>query len=72
MVRAGKKRKSIDPQVVELLGRNKLISDLLRAGLEVALPMRNRGNDAHHVLNQEVAQRVSRGPEWPFCGCPLT
>ncbi len=45
MVRTGKKRKSIDPQVVELLGRNKLISDLLRAGLEVALPMRDRGID---------------------------
>ncbi len=45
MVRAGKKRKSIDPQVVELLGRNKLVNDLLRAGLEVALPMRDRGID---------------------------
>ncbi len=71
MVRIGKTRKGMDTQVVELLGRNKLVSDLLRVGLEVALPMRDRGNDTH-VLNQEVAQRVSRGPEWPFCGCPLT
>ncbi len=62
----------MDTQVVELLGRNKLVSDLLRAGLEVALPMRDRGNNTHHDLNQEVAQRVSRGPEWQFCGCPLT
>ena len=45
MVRTGKKRKGIDPQVVELLGRNKLVSDPLRAGLEVALPMRDRGID---------------------------
>lgn len=35
----------MDSQVVELLGRNRLIDELLRAGLEVALPIRDRGVD---------------------------
>ena len=62
MVRTGKKRKSIDPQVVELLGRNKLVSDLLRAGLEVALPMRDRGIDliAYVDLRPKVQTFVAR------------
>jgi hypothetical protein len=34
-----------DSQVIELLGRNRLIDELLRAGLEVALPIRDRGID---------------------------
>ena len=35
----------MDSQVVEVLGRNRLVSDLLQAGLEVALPVRDRGVD---------------------------
>ena len=35
----------IDSQVVELLGRNRLVDELLRDGLEVALPLRDRGID---------------------------
>lgn len=36
---------NVDSQVVELLGRNRLIDELLRAGLEVAVPERDRGID---------------------------
>ena len=35
----------MDTQVVELLGRNQLMDELVRAGLEVALPVRDRGVD---------------------------
>jgi hypothetical protein len=35
----------MDSQIVELLGRNRLTDELLRAGLEVALPVRDRGID---------------------------
>jgi len=34
-----------DKQVIEILGRNRLVDELLRAGLEVALPLRDRGVD---------------------------
>jgi hypothetical protein len=34
-----------DKQVVEVLGRNRLVDELLRAGLEVAFPARDRGID---------------------------
>ncbi|MGC3992063.1 MAG: hypothetical protein QM796_20695 [Chthoniobacteraceae bacterium] len=34
-----------DSQKIELLGRNRLIDELLRADLEVALPIRDRGID---------------------------
>jgi len=35
----------MDPQLVELAGRNWLTSQLLQAGLEVARPERDRGID---------------------------
>lgn len=35
----------MDAQLIELVGRQRLISELLRADLEVALPMRDRGID---------------------------
>ena len=34
-----------DKQIVELLGRNRLVDELLRADLEVAIPARDRGID---------------------------
>lgn len=34
-----------DTQIIEILGRNKLVSEILRSGLEVALPERDRGID---------------------------
>lgn len=52
----------LDSQVVELLGRQRLIVELLRDGLEVALPVRDRGVDliAYADLSGEVARFASR------------
>jgi len=36
---------TLDPQVVEILGRQRLMAELLRDGLEVAVPARDRGVD---------------------------
>ena len=62
MPRRKTRKRRIDPQVVELLGRNKLVSDLLRAGLEVALPMRDHGVDliAYADLRPMVDRFVAR------------
>ena len=51
-----------DSQVTELLGRNRLIDELLRAGLEVALPLRDRGIDliAYADLESRVDSFVAR------------
>jgi len=46
----------MDTQVVELLGRNRLIDELLRAGLEVAIPERDRGIDL--IAYADVISRV--------------
>lgn len=35
----------MDTQTVEILGRNLLVAELLSAGIEVALPLRDRGVD---------------------------
>jgi hypothetical protein len=52
----------IDTQVVELIGRNRLVSELLRAGLEVTVPARDRGIDliAYADLSMDVKQFVAR------------
>lgn len=51
-----------DSQVIELLGRNRLIDELLRAGLEVALPRRDRGIDliAYAEIVSDVPAFVGR------------
>ena len=51
-----------DSQRVELLGRNRLIDELLRDNLEVALPIRDRGIDliAYADLSEHVATYVAR------------
>jgi hypothetical protein len=51
-----------DSQKVELLGRNRLIDELLRDDLEVALPIRDRGIDliAYADLSSAVARYVAR------------
>src|SRR5215469_8210906 len=36
---------SNDTQLTEIYGRNRLINDLLRSGVEVATPVRDRGVD---------------------------
>lgn len=57
----------MDSQIVELLGRNRLIGELLQAGLEVALPQRDRGIDliAYMDLGWEE-EHLSR-----FVACPI-
>ena len=35
----------MDTQTIEILGRNRLVDELLVAGLEVAMPLRDRGID---------------------------
>ena len=51
-----------DTQKVELLGRNRLIDELLRDDLEVALPVRDRGIDliAYADLISATATYVAR------------
>jgi hypothetical protein len=51
-----------DTQLVELLGRHRLIGELLRDGLEVAIPARDRGIDliAYADLSHQVGKFVAR------------
>ena len=51
----------MDTQTTELLGRNRLMSELLHAGLEVALPARDRGVDliAYADLSSKVQSFVA-------------
>ena len=51
-----------DTQVVELIGRNRLVSELLRAGIEVAVPVRDRGIDviAYSDLYTDVKRFAAR------------
>jgi hypothetical protein len=54
----------MDGQVVEILGRQRLIADLLRAGLEVALPIRDHGIDL-------IAYADRESDTTGFRGCPI-
>src|SRR5688500_2541417 len=54
----------MDSQVVELLGRNRLVDELLRAGLEVALPIRDRGVDL--IAYADLGPQLSA-----FAACPI-
>ncbi|MGH9511757.1 MAG: hypothetical protein ACRD2U_06435 [Terriglobales bacterium] len=54
----------MDAQVIELIGRNRLVSELLRDGLEVAAPARDRGID--------LIAYADRVPDVPtFIACPI-
>ena len=52
----------MDSQVVELIGRNRLINELLRSGLEVAIPERDRGVDliAYVDLESDVNTFIAK------------
>ena len=52
----------MDTQLVELIGRQTLTAQLLRAGLEVATPIRDRGIDiiAYADIDRRVTRFVSR------------
>jgi hypothetical protein len=54
----------MDTQVVELLGKQRLTSELLRAGLEVATPIRDRGIDL--IAYADIDKRLSQ-----FAACPI-
>lgn len=54
----------MDPQVIEVLGRGHLISELLRAGLEVAEPVRDRGVDLIAYSDLDATLTV-------FVACPI-
>jgi hypothetical protein len=54
----------IDSQVIEVLGRNRLVDEILRAGLEVALPVRDRGIDL--IAYADIDSRINS-----FVGCPV-
>jgi hypothetical protein len=49
---------NMDRSIVELVGRGRLIEELLRAGLEVALPARDRGIDL--IVYADLSTQVSR------------
>jgi hypothetical protein len=51
----------MDTQTIEFLGRNRLVDELLLAGLEVALPARDRGVDliAYVDLESKVSSFVA-------------
>jgi len=54
----------MDSQIVEVLGRNHLIAELLRAGLEVAEPVRDRGIDLIAYSDRDPS--LAR-----FVACPI-
>jgi hypothetical protein len=56
-------RSRVDPQTVEIIGRSYLISMLVRDGLEVARPERDRGVDLIAYLDLDEAGR--------FVACPI-
>ncbi len=56
--------KKVDTQLVELAGKNWLASELLRAGLEVAKPERDRGIDL--IAYIDLDERVTN-----FVACPI-
>jgi hypothetical protein len=57
-------KKKPDTQLVELAGRNWLASELMRAGIEVARPERDRGIDL--IAYVDLDERVGN-----FTACPI-
>jgi len=53
-----------DTQIVELIGRHYLMAELLQAGLEVAVPVRDRGVDM--IAYADIDKRVQN-----FSSCPI-
>lgn len=50
------KKRKLDTQCIEIIGKNLLISQLLEAGLEVAEPLRDRGIDLIVYAERGVKQ----------------
>ena len=49
----------LDTQSIEILGRNRLINELIGAGIEVAQPLRDRGIDLIAYLDRNKKARSS-------------
>ena len=54
----------METQVVELIGKHRLTAELLRAGLEVAVPVRDRGIDL--IAYADIDERLTQ-----FAACPI-
>jgi hypothetical protein len=54
----------MDTQIVELIGRHHLTAELLRAGMEVATPVRDRGIDL--IAYADIDERLTK-----FASCPI-
>lgn len=52
----------LDKQQVEVIGRNVVTNQLLREGIEVAEPVRDRGIDLIAYLRKEESERVQSRP----------
>ena len=52
----------MDSQLIEIIGRNRLINELLRGGLEVATPLRDRGIDliAYVDIDKDLTSFIAR------------
>jgi len=60
----GEKLLKTDSQVVELQGRHRLVEELLGAGVEVALPLRDRGIDLIAYLDMGAGRQTFAA--WPI------
>lgn len=56
----------LDPQSVEIVGRNKLVNELLKAGIEVSLPIRDRGIDLIAYIDIDRENKLQS-----FVACPI-
>jgi hypothetical protein len=56
----------LDSQAVEIIGKNKLINELLKAGIEVASPIRDRGIDLIAYIDIDKDNKLQS-----FVACPL-
>lgn len=54
----------MDTQAIEIIGRNRLVNELLQAGLEVALPLRDRGIDL--IAYADTGEGLTS-----FVACPI-
>ncbi len=52
----------MNSQIVELIGRNYLVSELLKAGFEVATPLRDRGVDL--IAYIDLDDDIDRFARW--------
>lgn len=64
---------TVDTQLTELIGRNWLVNELLRAGLEVATPLRDRGIDLIAYRDLDVEPKTAGTPGSPahFAALPI-